>query len=368
MHLNAGNLFGGIETYLLTLARFAGMAPGMEPHFGICFPGRFRSEMIATGLPTYDLGPVRISRPWTVIRARRRLAGIIKRIQPHVIIVHGLWLQLIFGPVAKRFKIPLVSAFHGPFSNASLLNRWALKTLPDLILANSKYTASTLSGSITEVPCFVCNYPVSAYVGSIKDKHSVRQELKTSEDSLVVIQVSRLERWKGQHVLIEALSTLHDMKMWECWIVGGPQRPSEEVYYQELKDLAAAGEHASRIKFLGQRSDIGDLMRAADVFCQPNVAPEPFGIVFVEALYAGLPVVTSNFGGGAEIVSPECGILTTPANVDELRQALIKLMTDSTLRKDLAATGPSRAAQLCDPETQIHALYNALSQIDVKRK
>ena len=74
----------------------------------------------------------------------------------------------------------------------------------------------------------------------------------------------------------------------------------------ELKAIADRGGVADRVRFLGQRSDVPRLMAAADVFCQPNAGPEPFGVVFVEALYAGLPVVTSAFGGAVEVVERPC--------------------------------------------------------------
>ena len=60
LHLTSGNLYGGIETYLLTLARFRHLCPTMEPHFGLCFPGRIRDELTATGVGVHDLGPVRV--------------------------------------------------------------------------------------------------------------------------------------------------------------------------------------------------------------------------------------------------------------------------------------------------------------------
>ena len=66
LHLSAGNLYGGIETFLTTLARMRHLAPGMEPEFGLCFRGRLWDELVATGVPVHDFGPVRLSRPWTV--------------------------------------------------------------------------------------------------------------------------------------------------------------------------------------------------------------------------------------------------------------------------------------------------------------
>ncbi len=73
-------------------------------------------------------------------------------------------------------------------------------------------------------------------------------------------------------------------------------------------------------------------MAAADVYCQPNTGPEPFGIVFVEALYAGLPVVTSGFGGAAEIVDQTCGVLTPPGNCKAVADALRSLILEPSRR------------------------------------
>ena len=82
------------------------------------------------------------------------------------------------------------------------------------------------------------------------------------------------------------------------------------AYERELRAAAERLGIAARIKFLGQRDDVPSLMRAADVQCQPNAGPEPFGLVFVEALAAGLPVVTTRMGGPLEIVNASCGMLS----------------------------------------------------------
>ena len=60
-----------------------------------------------------------------------------------------------------------------------------------------------------------------------------------------------------------------------------------------------------RVRFLGERRDVPLLMRAVDLFCQPNEGPEPFGVVFAEALLSGVPVVTADTGGAPEIVSDD---------------------------------------------------------------
>ena len=74
LHLYAGNLYGGVETLLATMARLRHLAPGMESEFGLCFHGRLWNELVSTGVAVHDFGPVRLSRPWTVLRARAAAA------------------------------------------------------------------------------------------------------------------------------------------------------------------------------------------------------------------------------------------------------------------------------------------------------
>jgi glycosyltransferase involved in cell wall biosynthesis len=95
------------------------------------------------------------------------------------------------------------------------------------------------------------------------------------------------------------------------------------------------------------------LLAAADIHCQPNTGPEPFGIAFVEALYAGVPVVTTALGGALEIVSDSCGVLVPPDDPGELAAALAGLIREPHRRCRLGAGGPARAAALCDPAVQL---------------
>jgi glycosyltransferase involved in cell wall biosynthesis len=192
-------------------------------------------------------------------------------------------------------------------------------------------------------------------------RRAVREELGVPFDSTVILQASRLERWKGQDVLIRALSELRDIPDWHAWIAGGPQKEGEEEFLNELKLLAKQAGTTDRIRFLGQRSDVQQVMRAADIYCQPNSGPEPFGIAFIEALYASLPVVTFDFGGAAEIVTPSCGMLCDPGNVQAVSSVLRELVKDPALRLKLGEAGPSRAAELCDPTRQLAILAEVIA-------
>lgn len=362
LHLAAGNIFGGIETFLLTLARSAQLEPMMTPEFAVCFPGRLRDELSATDRPVYDLGPVRISRPWTVWRARRRLRAVLQASRPDRVVIHGTWSRAVFGRVVRRQGMALVFYVHGPITDASFIDRCAARVPVDAIIANSEHTLRGCERFFDGVARNVCRCPVERPVEVRASRDAIRRELGTSPSAVVIVQVGRMEALKGQRVLIEALAKLRDVSDWECWIVGGSHSLSEETYRSELIAFAKESRCSEKIKFLGHRTDVNELLHAADVCCQPNVGPESLGIVFVEALYAGLCVVTSNFGGGAEIVAPDCGVLTPPGDASALSDSLATVIADSEFRRAAAIAGPKRAAELCDPRRQIHHLYQTLVQ------
>src|SRR4051794_22614584 len=139
LHLAAGNLFGGVETYLLTLARLRHLCPEMEPQFGLCFPGRLRDELAAAGGPVHDFGSVRASRPWTVLRARWRLKRVLRGSAIGAAVTHGTWAHAVFAARVKRSGARLVNAVHGELDGRHWLDRWAARTPPDVVIANSRF-------------------------------------------------------------------------------------------------------------------------------------------------------------------------------------------------------------------------------------
>jgi glycosyltransferase involved in cell wall biosynthesis len=156
---------------------------------------------------------------------------------------------------------------------------------------------------------------------------------------------------------------LREVPGWVCWIAGGVQRPHEAEYLQELETQVKKLGISEQVRFLGQRSDVPSLLIAADIHCQPNTGSEPFGIAFIEALYAGLPVVTTAIGGAMEIVDDSCGRLVAPNDINALSDVLGALITNSSERATLASGGKSRAEYLCNPQRQLNRLYRLLSQV-----
>ena len=364
MHIVSGRLYGGVETLLVTLARSRGLCAAMEPEFALCFDGRLREELDASGVAVHLLGEVRARHPLSVLRARRRLRAVLNARSVDVVVCHLPWTQAILGPVARAAGIPLIFWMHGSMNGRTWLDRWAAMTPPDAAICNSKYTANSLPVIFPGVPSRVIYIPVtySDQNRSAQDRLEMRREFDTPADATVIVQVGRIERLKGHLVHLEALSQLREVPKWIAWFVGGAQRPGEVAYQAELKSAASALGIADRVRFVGERSDVANILAASDIFCQPNIAPEGFGIAFIEALYASLPVVTSALGGSLEIVDSSCGILVPPRKPEAVADALGKLISDRDLRIRLGAAGPARAKQLTDPAVQMSHLDAILEE------
>lgn len=366
LHIAAGNMFGGLESVLLTLARCRGDCPGLAPEFAVGFEGALAERLRAAGVPVHVVGPAKFGRPWTVLATRRRFGRVLGRTRPDAVICHGAWTHALLGPTARRKGCRLAFWMHDLVSGRHWLERLARRTPPDLVLAASRYTANTLPclfpGARAEV--LYCPVPPPAGIDRDAARIEVRRDLETPAEAVVIVQASRLERWKGQGPLIEALGRLKDDGRWVAWIAGGVQRPHERAYFEELRATAGRLGIAGRVRFLGQRDDVPRLLAAADVFCQANTGPEPFGVAYAEALWAGLPAVGSRLGGAIEVLDESCGALVPPGDVAGLVEALAGLIDDPGRRARLGAGGPDRARRLCDPATILNRLHDLLTRRD----
>jgi glycosyltransferase involved in cell wall biosynthesis len=240
--------------------------------------------------------------------------------------------------------------------------RLARRAVPDFAICNSAYTSGSLPLLFPGVPSAVVYAPVDVARTPMDaaTRAAVRASLETPAAATVIIQVSRSEAWKGHARLLEALAELRDVPGWIWWQVGGAQRPAEAAFLSSLREAAGRYGIGDRIRWIGERTDVPQLLAAADFHCQANLSPEPFGIAFVEALASGLPVVSTDLGGAREIVDSTCGVLVAPGDRMALAAALRRLIGDSSLRAQLGHAAPDRARRLCDPSVQLRRLASAL--------
>jgi spore coat protein SA len=168
--------------------------------------------------------------------------------------------------------------------------------------------------------------PSIFYPETDESRHSAR---------VTVLFAGRLVEDKGAHVLIEAMRMLEDQGVpVQATIVGssnfGGSRETE--YIRRLKANAP-----QTVQFVPYRTgiELGELFRTADMFCSPSIWEEPFGLVNVEALASGLPVVSTLGGGASEIFAHGGGILVKRQSAVELASALRRLAENPELRAQL---------------------------------
>ncbi|GGU39693.1 glycosyl transferase [Streptomyces lavendofoliae] len=158
-----------------------------------------------------------------------------------------------------------------------------------------------------------------------------------------LLQLGRLVPRKGAAVSVTALTRLPDT---ELLVVGGPpaDRLHDDPEVRRLREIARLAGVADRVRFTGgvAPEDVAPLLRSADVVLCP-ADYEPFGIVPLEAMACGRPVVASAVGGQLDTVAdPETGRLVPPRDPDALARAVGELLADPALRAACGAAGRRR--------------------------
>jgi glycosyltransferase involved in cell wall biosynthesis len=167
---------------------------------------------------------------------------------------------------------------------------------------------------------------------------TLRQELDLSDDAVVVGCVAVMRANKGHRELIEAMVPLFKQRPNVHLVIVGSGDPVFQEVTQSIKRLGLQ----DRIHLLGRREDIGNVMAGFDLFCLATRL-EASGMVFLEAASAGLPVIGTAVGGVPEMMdSGKTGLLVELDDPEGLRRALLTLIDDPMLRKQMGEAGYAR--------------------------
>jgi glycosyltransferase involved in cell wall biosynthesis len=183
---------------------------------------------------------------------------------------------------------------------------------------------------------------------------SVRSEVRLAQgvgEEFVVVTVAYLIKEKGIDVVIRAMSELSSDAV--LWVVGqGP----EQANLQALAQERGLGE---RVRFLGPKRNVEPFMQAADCFVCPSIWAEAVGLVNLEALACGLPVIASRIGGLPEmIVEKRTGFLFTSGDSAELAGHLKNLMSDVQRRRRMGLEARADAIERFSTQSQIENQVN----------
>ncbi|MCA3244330.1 MAG: glycosyltransferase, partial [Alphaproteobacteria bacterium] len=171
--------------------------------------------------------------------------------------------------------------------------------------------------------------------------------------------VGRLTSWKGQHLLLEALSLLPHRR-WVVAFAGGPEKRGD--YARDLAGFAQRLGIADNVRWLGSRRDIPQLLAASTLAFSCSTRPEAFGRVAVEAQAMGVPVIASAHGGSVETILPgqtgwllpvnERGEVAPQALADCIARALRNRQALASMGQDAAqhVRGRYTEARMCRQE------------------
>jgi len=205
----------------------------------------------------------------------------------------------------------------------------------DYIVATSAYNAKQLekrySRRVEHIP-----YGVDIETFNVNHSKELRVVMGIDADKILLLSAGRLVGWKGLHIVLEAISDLPDVHF---LIVG------EGEARQALEKQATELGIAERVYFTGRidHDDLPDYLSEADIFVQPSIGEEAFGISVIEAMACQLPVVVSNNGGMVDFVSDGVeGSVLPPGDVLAWREGLTTLTTNQQLRAQMGAAGRAK--------------------------
>ncbi len=195
------------------------------------------------------------------------------------------------------------------------------------------------------------------------ERRRVRQEFGFAESSLVVGTIGRLEPGKGHLEFLRMAAEVARQVPESAFLVVGAATRGEEFRAEPIHRLAAELNLGPRLVFAGFRHDVPAVLAAMDVFAFPSRA-EAFGLVLIEAMAAGVPVVSTASDGVLDIVvDGHSGLLVPPQDVEGLTKAVLRMLREPELRRSLATAGRQRVERLFTVEhmlTQVEDLSQRL--------
>ncbi|MBI1422073.1 MAG: glycosyltransferase [Gammaproteobacteria bacterium] len=187
-------------------------------------------------------------------------------------------------------------------------------------------------------------------------------DLSAKAPDFVIGMIGRIEEYKGQHILLEALRLVKDRIPRALIVMAGPIM--DETYFERLHKQIQRDGLTGMVTYLGISHEPGRLMSCCQVVVLTTYC-ETFGLVLAEAMRAGTAVIGTNAGGVPEIIKHnETGLLYEPGNAQELAQNLTDLYENRERRERLCRAGNEFADKMFDVNKHFHLLEKYLKQYD----
>ncbi len=342
-----GERLGGAESMLWSFLRNLDRSR-LEPQVLALEPGPFVREIADLGIPTKVVPAGRLRQPHRVAAVVRMVARLIGREQPDLIVNWSAKTHLYGSAAAQVAGVGDRTVWwQHDIPNGHWIDRLATALPTRAVGCSSQASACSQRGLRPHRPTFVV-YPGIEPPAPVSSAElaRLRDGLQIPGKRVVIGLVGRLQPWKGQDRLIRALALLrrerHDV---HGLIVGGDAYGLSPSYLRELERLVAELSLGDAVTMTGQVDRVAPYVQLMDVFVSAS-DPEPFGIVLLEAMALGVPVVAVASGGPVEIIEDRrSGALARSGDPDSLARALTGLVSDPDLRGRFAEEGRRTAAK-----------------------
>jgi len=150
-------------------------------------------------------------------------------------------------------------------------------------------------------------------------------------------------------------------------VIAGTALFGGEAYAGELQAMVGRLGLADRVRFLGQRNDIPDLMRAVDIVIHPSTAPEPFGLTVVEGMMVGTPVIGTAAGAIPEILDDgRAGWLVAPEDAEALNKSICEIFASPEEVERRIAYARQRAQTHYSAERMVREIIAVIDEVSAE--
>ncbi len=296
------------------------------------------------GVPTEVVPAGRLREPYRMLRTILRIAGAIRRVRADVVLSWMTKAQLYAGPAARLAGVPAVWFQHG-------LTDQGLDRMATRLPARGILTCSQCVGG--EQAALKPIRPLHVVWGGVDLERfdpdrlpspvEARRKLGLPVEGPLVGIVGRMQRWKGMHTVVQAMPrVLQSYPQAHAVLVGG-KHDLEPDYPGYVEQLVQELRLADRIILAGAQTNAAEWMQAMDIFIHASDR-EPFGMVIIEAMALGKPVIAGAAGGPPEIVTNGGdGLLTRYEDAEALAAAILRYLDDPEFARRMGEAGRKRA-------------------------
>lgn len=298
-----------------------------------------------------------------------RIAWIIRRTKSRV--VHVNTLNNLQGPMAARIaRRPLVWHVREliPKSRLNRYMRGLVKRWAAMAVAISSAVADSLIDCKPRLTTVFDSIDLSDYA-DVPSQAEARKTLQLPPTAPILICVGRLEPWKGQHVLLDAMFEVLKAHPEARLLIVGGQAVNKPDYLPKLQAQCKKLEIENHVRFLGIRHDVPALIAASDLLVLPSVTPEPFGRTIVEAMAAGRPVVATRDGGPRDTIDDgKTGRLADAGDPYDLARQIRYTLDDLDAAREMGRKGQAIVRERFDLSRVVLEMTTLFEKVDAEAR